>query len=92
MSLTFAALGIDHRHIFGMAGNMQDVGATFKSWWTGGSPETEEGFLKRFPDVRRMADKDTILADPERSTSFSFPPSRAIAQRLPSRRWKPAKT
>lgn len=30
MSPTFAALGIDHRHIFGMAGNMQDVGATFK--------------------------------------------------------------
>jgi len=62
--LTFAALGIDHRHIFGMAGNMQDVGATFKSWWTEGTPGTEEGFVKRFPDVPK-ASRDDILADPE---------------------------
>jgi predicted dehydrogenase len=64
MSLTFAALGIDHRHIFGMAGNMQDVGANFKSWWSEGSPNTQEGFEKRFPDVPKST-KDAILADPE---------------------------
>lgn len=63
MSLKFAALGIDHRHIFGMAGNMQDAGATFTSWWTDGSPETEEGFVKRFSDVPKVS-KESILADP----------------------------
>lgn len=68
--LTFAALGIDHRHMFGMAGNMQDAGARFTGWWTGvspgtddGVPETEEGFVKRFPDVPRVS-KESILADP----------------------------
>lgn len=61
--LKFAALGIDHRHIFGMAGNMQNIGAQFAAWWTGGSPETEEGFLKRFPNVPKTS-KEAILADP----------------------------
>lgn len=68
--LTFAALGIDHRHIFGMAGNMQDTGARFAGWWTDtapgtsdGIPETQEGFLKRFPDAPKL-EKDAILNDP----------------------------
>ena len=63
--LTIAALGIDHRHIYGMAGNMQDIGAHFSAWWTDGSPQTEEGFIKRFPDVPRKATKEEILADPD---------------------------
>lgn len=68
--LTFAALGIDHRHIFGMAGNMQDAGAKFAGWWTGispgtadGVPDTQEGFRKRFPHVTKTH-KEVLLADP----------------------------
>ena len=34
--LRFAALGLDHRHIYGMAENMQDVGGEFVGWWTKG--------------------------------------------------------
>ncbi len=64
MTLTFAGLGIDHRHIFGMAANMMDVGGTFKTWWTDGEPGTLDGFVKRFPDVPRTEDVATILADP----------------------------
>lgn len=63
--LKIAALGIDHRHIFGMAGNLIAEGAEFKSWWTEGNPETLENFTERFPDVKRVADKDQILNDPE---------------------------
>lgn len=69
--LTFAALGIDHRHIFGMAANMLDAGAKFAGWWTGvspgtsdGIPETQEGFRKRFPDVTKTH-KEVLLADPD---------------------------
>lgn len=61
--IRFAALGIDHRHIFGMAQNLIDVGAEFTSWWTEGSPEPLEGFQKRFPDVPRVASREDILAD-----------------------------
>ncbi|MEL6572075.1 MAG: Gfo/Idh/MocA family oxidoreductase [Pseudomonadota bacterium] len=63
--LTFAAIGIDHRHIFGMAQNMMDVGAVFKAWWTEGNPPPLEGFEKRFPDVPRVANVTTLLEDDE---------------------------
>ena len=63
--ITFAALGIDHRHIFGMAGNMIDAGAIFKSWWTEGDPQPTAGFIKRFPDVPRVESIEAILSDPE---------------------------
>jgi len=52
--IKFAALGIEHRHIFGMSQNMLNAGAEFAGWWTEGEPEVVEGFLKRFPDVPRM--------------------------------------
>jgi predicted dehydrogenase len=61
--LRFAALGIDHRHIFGMAQNMADAGAEFVGWWTEGAPETLEGFAKRFAEVPRLASKEDILSD-----------------------------
>lgn len=62
MSLRMAALGIDHRHIFGQASHMMDAGADFAGWWTGGPTRIEEGFRKRFPDVPRR-EKAEILDD-----------------------------
>jgi predicted dehydrogenase len=59
-----AAIGIDHRHVYGMAANMVDAGAEFVGWWTEGHPNTEEGFVKRFPDVPRAASGEALLADP----------------------------
>jgi predicted dehydrogenase len=61
--IKFAALGIEHRHIFGMAQNMLDAGAEFVGWWTEGEPDVVEGFIKRFPDVPRAASKDDLLTD-----------------------------
>ena len=62
--IRFAALGIDHRHIFGMATNLLAEGADFAGYWTGGTPETLAGFTKRFPNVSRC-DKAALLADPD---------------------------
>lgn len=61
--LKFAAIGIDHRHIFGMAQNMIDAGARFAGWYTEGKPETLDGFSKRFPDVHRSQSVDELLND-----------------------------
>jgi predicted dehydrogenase len=61
--LRFAALGIDHRHIFGMAQNLLDVGGEFVSWWSDGTPEPLEGFLKRFLNVPRRATVEEVLSD-----------------------------
>lgn len=61
--LKFAAVGIDHRHIFGQIQNMLDVGAEFVGWWTEGEPETLDSFVKRFPDAPRFHDFQAVLDD-----------------------------
>ncbi|TCL00790.1 putative dehydrogenase [Shimia isoporae] len=63
--MKFGAIGIDHRHIFGMATNMIDEGAEFAGWWTDGDPEPLQGFQKRFPDVPRRFEAKALLGDPE---------------------------
>ncbi|QEE34792.1 Gfo/Idh/MocA family oxidoreductase [Octadecabacter sp. SW4] len=62
--LRFAAIGIDHRHIYGMAANLIAAGADFAGWWTQGHPNTEDGFVARFPDVPRAASAEDLLSDP----------------------------
>ena len=62
--MRFAAIGIDHRHIFGMAANLMAEGAAFVGWWTEGAPEPLEGFVKRFPDVPRVDHWQALLDDP----------------------------
>ncbi len=61
--LRFAAIGIDHRHIYGMAGNLVDAGAEFAGWWTEGEPQTVEGLVKRFPDVPRAESAEALMQD-----------------------------
>ena len=62
--MKFAAIGIDHRHIFGMAANLMAEGAEFGGWWTEGEHEPLEGFVKRFPDVPRVDHWQALLDDP----------------------------
>ena len=62
--MKFAAIGIDHRHIVGMAANLMAEGAEFAGWWTEGEPEPLEGFVKRFPDVPRVDHWQALLDDP----------------------------
>lgn len=63
--MKFAAIGIDHRHIFGMAANLMAEGAEFGGWWTEVEPEPLEGFVKRFPDVPRVDHWQSLLDDPD---------------------------
>ncbi len=60
----FAALGIDHRHIYGMAGKLIAEGAEFVGFWTEGNPQPMAGFTKRFPDVPRAVERAQLLSDP----------------------------
>ena len=62
MTLEFIALGLDHRHIFGMTENMLAVGARCLGYWTDGTPETLAGYQKRFPDIPSFPDRETALA------------------------------
>lgn len=60
-TIKFAAIGLDHRHIYGMSQNMLNVGAEFVGWWTEGDPDTLDGFDKRFPNAPRIHNRNEIL-------------------------------
>jgi predicted dehydrogenase len=76
--LKVAVLGIDHRHAFGMLGNMLGQGATCVGWWTDGAPEPLDGFAKRFPDAPRLPSVDAVLqAKPDLVIISSIPCDRA---------------
>ncbi|WP_424987098.1 Gfo/Idh/MocA family protein [Microbulbifer sp. S227A] len=61
--IRFAALGLDHRHIFGMAAGMIEAGGEFARFWTEGAPQPMAGFKKRFPDVPRADALAEVLED-----------------------------
>ncbi len=62
MSFRFAALGLDHRHIYGMSEGMIAAGCSLAGFWTEGEPQPYAGFIKRFPDAPRRT-LDAILKD-----------------------------
>ena len=61
MSLSCVAIGLDHRHIYGMLGEMMGVGVHCLGYWTEGAPNTLPGFEKRFPDLPRLSSLDAAL-------------------------------
>jgi len=63
MQIRFAAVGLDHRHIYGMSEGMLAAGAQLVNYWTDGNPVPLAGFTKRFPDAPRCDDLQQILED-----------------------------
>ncbi len=63
--LKLGVIGIDHRHIYGQLEGMKRLGCVAKGFWTEGDPAPLEGFVERFPYVPRVADRRTLLDDPE---------------------------
>ena len=61
MGLKCVALGLDHRHIYGMTENMAKAGVTCLGYWTEGDPETLPGFRKRFPHFHRFESLQAAL-------------------------------
>jgi predicted dehydrogenase len=63
--MRFAVIGIDHRHIFDMIGGLIAAGAEC----AGFDPATSdmrvlEGVRERFPGLKEVADRQSLLADP----------------------------
>jgi predicted dehydrogenase len=63
--LKFAAIGLDHRHIYHQVGRLLDLGAECKGYYTRDSAVPLEGFVKRFPHLPRVRDVRALLEDPE---------------------------
>ncbi|HVF65327.1 MAG TPA: Gfo/Idh/MocA family oxidoreductase [Casimicrobiaceae bacterium] len=64
MRLKFAAIGLDHRHIYDQVQSLVDAGAQCVGYWTDGTPKTLDGFVKRFPELPRVDDRRRLLDDP----------------------------
>lgn len=62
-TLRFAAIGLDHRHIYEMTGRLLELGCECVGYWTEGEPQPLEGFVGRFPHIPRVADKLRLLED-----------------------------
>jgi predicted dehydrogenase len=60
----FAAIGLDHGHIYGMCEGLIGAGGTLK-WVHDADPAKVEAFRARFPDVRAARAEAEILDDPE---------------------------
>jgi predicted dehydrogenase len=77
--LRFAAIGLDHRHVYDQVQSLIDAGGICVGYWTQGTPKTLEGFVKRFPQVPRVADRRTLLDDRsiELVTCAAIPADRA---------------
>lgn len=60
----FAAIALDHGHIFGMCNGLTEAGGVLKSVYDP-DPKKLDHFCKLFPTVIRAKSEDEILSDPE---------------------------
>ncbi len=60
----FAAMGLDHGHIFGMCNGLIEAGADLK-WVYDPDPNKVANFIAKFPQVKAASDAQQILQDPE---------------------------
>jgi predicted dehydrogenase len=65
MGVRFAAIGLDHRHIYDLTAHLLAAGMECAGYW----PETTDarvlaGFRKRYPDIPEVAEKERLLDDP----------------------------
>jgi predicted dehydrogenase len=63
--MRFAAIGLDHRHIYDLAAGLIGAGLTCVGYWPQTTdPRVLDGFRKRFPDVPAVEDRDALMRDP----------------------------
>lgn len=60
----FAAIGLDHGHIYGMTNGLIEAGATIK-WVYDPDPAKVEDFCKTYPHVKAAESEAQVLADQE---------------------------
>lgn len=60
----FAAVALDHGHIYGMCNGLIEAGAELK-WVYDPDPAKVEAFQKRFPQAKAASSEEEVLNDPE---------------------------
>jgi len=64
-TLKFAAIGLDHRHIYHQVGRLLELGAECVGYHARDEAVPLAGFVERFPDLRRVSEQAALLEDPE---------------------------
>ncbi|HET6468356.1 MAG TPA: Gfo/Idh/MocA family oxidoreductase [Geminicoccaceae bacterium] len=62
--IRFAAIGLDHRHIYEQVGRLLELGSECVGFWTEGEPQPLKGFVERYPQLRRVDDPRRLMEDP----------------------------
>lgn len=62
--MRFAAIGLDHRHMYDQVKSLEDVGAECVGFWSRDEAMPLAGFMERFPHIPRVADRRRLLDDP----------------------------
>ena len=61
----FGVIGVDHRHVYHLIGELQNSGAICAGYWGGTSDEkVKAGVKERFPAIPEVDDRRTLLEDP----------------------------
>lgn len=60
----FAAVALDHGHIYGMSNGLIEAGGQLK-WVYDPDPDKVAAFIKRYPDVKVATSEQQVLDDPE---------------------------
>ena len=63
--LKIAAIGTEHRHIFGQLKGMLDLGCECVGWWNDGDNKITDDFTEKYPTIKREMDKNNLLSNPE---------------------------
>lgn len=64
MSRRFAAIGLDHRHIYDLVGGLLDAGMQCAGYWPQTTdPRVLAGVRERFPDLTELPERERILDD-----------------------------
>ncbi len=63
--IKFAVIGIDHRHVYHLIGELLQCGAVCAGYWSATSDEKlRAGIQQRFPGLPEVTDKRALLDDP----------------------------
>jgi predicted dehydrogenase len=61
--LKFAAIGLDHRHIYDQVTSLLDIGAECVGFWSRDEAMPLKGFMEKFPHIPRVKERAQLLED-----------------------------
>ena len=60
-----AAMGVEHRHIFGQLNGMLNLGCECVGWWNETDNKITKDFNEKHPDIPRFTNKEDLLKNKE---------------------------